>query len=46
MVLPEFSAHWSRMGTGTVWNGTETDQLLLDFPLATRNRPVFKTKLG
>lgn len=42
MARPGFAVHWSRMGTGTVWTGIETDQLLLDFPLATWNKPVFR----
>ena len=41
MALPEFAAHWSRMGIGTVWTGIETDQLLLDFPPVAQSRPAF-----
>ena len=39
MVLLGFIAHWRRMGIGTVWTGTETDQLLLDFLPVTLNKP-------
>jgi hypothetical protein len=39
MVLPGFVAHWRRMGIGTVWIGTEIDQLLLDFLPVTLNKP-------
>ena len=39
MVLPGFVVHWCRMGIGTVWTGTETDQLLLDFLPVTLNKP-------
>ena len=38
MVLLGFVAHWCRMGIGTVWTGTETDQLLLGFLPVTLNK--------
>ena len=42
MVLLGFVAHWCRMGTGTVWTGTETDQQLQDSLPVTPNKPSIK----
>ena len=42
MVLLGFAVHWHRMGIGTVWTGTETDQLLLDFLPVILNKPSIR----